>query len=92
MARCFLREAASNSGSQVWVFQGHYRIGEAKKPGPQKRTTDSKSVYRVNIGNVTHIKNNAHLIAKREFEVIFVVEHSCTQVQAHEICSLCKQV
>jgi hypothetical protein len=47
----------------------HYRIGEAKNPGPnkQKLVNTNMSIYRVNIANVSHLKKNTHIIAKREF-------------------------
>ncbi len=84
--------ACSWEGNQTQVIWKHahcnstYRIGGAKNPGPTKPIIKDceKGYYRINVANSSHLKNNAHIIAKRDFQTMLITEASCDKKQAHE--------
>ena len=68
----------------------HYRIGEAKNPGPHWNSKNQKlnqkknknvpkedaDIIKVDFINISHIINNAETLIARDFDVAFVNEHS----------------
>ena len=68
-----------------------YRIGEAKKPGPHTDKLKYKHVktkpgqiVKVDIINITHLLNFGKHLAKRDFDVAFVNEHSVGEKDIHK--------
>ena len=58
----------------LFHFIQDYRIGEASNPGPNKH--DPTRGFVLEVANVTHLANNAHRIARRDFDALLISEHS----------------
>ena len=51
------------------------RCGEASKPGPRSNVSKEEN-FILEIANVTHLRNQAPIVAERKFHAIVVAEHS----------------